>query len=194
MKNLAVAFVLIFLAGAGAVFVTTRGELEATTESTGTSPLDQDYDYYVQDMRTTRFNGAGQPVSELQAERVTHFPEGDRAELQMPAFKSFGVESAAWQVNAETGTLAPDAERAEDRLELEGEVRLYKPLNGGDFADLRTTALTVFTDSEEARSEAPVALEMRGTSMEGVGMRARLAENYIQLTDSKGSHDPATRP
>jgi lipopolysaccharide export system protein LptC len=195
MKNLLAAIILVLVAGAGAVYFTARAPFdESVSAPSGTSPPDEDYDYYVQNMRTTRFNSSGQPASQLEAERVTHFPDGDRAELQMPAFKSFGVERDAWQVSAETGTLAPDAERGEDRLELAGAVQLYKPLAAGDFADVRTTALTVFTDSEEAASDVPVALEMRDTHLEGVGLRARLTENYFQLNDSKGSHDPATRP
>jgi lipopolysaccharide export system protein LptC len=194
MKNLVFALILIVAAGAGAVYFSSSAMQDTAATTAGTSPLDEDYDYYVQNMRATRFGSNGQPVSQLQAGRVMHYPEGDRAELQAPAFKSFGAESDAWQVSAETGTLAPDAERGEDRLQLAGAVQLYKPLSGGDFADLRTTALTVFTDSEEASSDAPVALEMRNTRMQGVGVSARLAENYFQVNKSKGSHDPATRP
>jgi len=195
MKNLVAALFLILVAGTGAVYFTARGERDGgTAASSNASPLDEAYDYYVQDMRATQFDGQGQAISELQAERVTHYPDGDRAELQAPAFHSFGVNSDAWQVSAETGTLVPDTERGEDRLELAGAVQLYKPLAGGNFADLRTTELTVFTDSEEAASAAPISLQMRDTRMDGVGMQARLAENYIKLNNGTGTHDPATRP
>lgn len=190
MKNLVLALLLIVAAGTGAVYFAGNGEREAATTAAGTSPLDQDFDYYAQDMRTTRFDSAGQAVSQLTAERVTHYPDGDRAELQAPAFTSFGVEGDAWKVSATSGTLTPDAARAEDRLELQGDVQLYKPASRSDFFDVRTSALTVFTDTEEVTSAAPVTLQTRGSRAEGVGMSALLGQNYFKLNDGNASHDP----
>jgi lipopolysaccharide export system protein LptC len=195
MKGLVVALLLFLIAGAGVVYVTSRGERDERTQATaGASPLDADYDYYVQDMRTTRFDSTGQPMSELRAQRVTHYPDGDRAELQAPAFRSLGSDSDAWQVSAEAGTLSPDAERTEDRLELQGEVQLYKRLPRENFIDLRTSALTVFTATEEVVNTAPVTLQTRDSRLEGVGMRALLAQDYIKLNDSNGSHDTTPLP
>jgi LPS export ABC transporter protein LptC len=193
MKNLLLALLVLLAAGAGALYFGAAGREEAAAAASGTSPLDEDYDYYIADMRATRFGSDGQAVSELQAERVTHFPD-DRAELETPAFKSFAGENDEWQASAQAGTLVPDPERGEDRLELMGAVQLYKPLEAGNFADLRTTTLTVFIDSEEASSTAPYTLQMRGSRMDGVGMSARLPENYFQLDNGKGTHDPAARP
>jgi lipopolysaccharide export system protein LptC len=190
MKNLFVALILILAAGTGAVFLASNGTRDTAATRAATSPLDEGYDYYVQNMRTTRFGSDGQPVSQLQAERVTHYPDGDRAELQAPAFKSFGVGTDAWQVSASTGTLSPDAERAEDRLELEGDVQLYKPVAREGFFDIRTSALTVFTDTEEVTGDAPVTFQTRGSRAESAGVRALLAEDSIQLTDGNATHDP----
>lgn len=191
MKNRVLSLFFVLAAGIGVVYFTSIGERSSSSEATaGSSPLDEDYDYYVQNMRATRFGGDGQPVSQLQAERVTHYPDGDRADLQAPAFKSFGVGTEAWQVSATAGTLTPDAERSEDRLELAGDVQLYKPLEREDFFDVRTSSLTVFTDSEEVINTAPVTLQTRGSRVEGVGMRALLAEDYIKLNDGNASHDP----
>lgn len=190
MKNLVLALILIVAAGAGAVFFASSGMQDAATSTAATSPLNQNYDYYVQNMRATRFGSDGQPVSQLQAERVTHYPEGDRAELQAPAFKSFGVDNDAWQVSATAGTLSPDAERAEDRLELLGEVQLFKPVAREGFLDVRTSALTVFTDTEEVSNAAPVTLQTNGSRAEGVGMRALLDQDIIKLNDGNASHDP----
>lgn len=194
MKNLVVALILILAAGTGAVYFASSSVQETMAPAT-TSPLDEDFDYYVQDMRATRFGSDGQAVSQLQAARVTHYPDDERAELEAPAFKSFDVNTDAWQVSAAAGTLRPDAERAEDRLELRGEVELYKLLAREDFLDVRTSELTVFTDSEEVINDAPVTLRMRGSQAEGAkGMRALLAQDYIQLNDSNGTHDPTPRP
>lgn len=190
--KLVAALVFVLLAASAATFFVTGLEGDAPAQEARTSPLDEAYDYYVQDMRATRFAADGSAVSQMRAERVTHFPEGDRAELVQPRFMSF--DNDAWQVSASTGTLSPEPARDDDRLELAGTVELRKPLANGDYIDVSTSALTVYVASEEAFSEAPVELRTRGTRLNGNGMQARLAENYIHLNDSNGTHDPATRP
>jgi len=195
MKSLLPALILILAAASFATFYIADIERDDTAAAAPrSSPLDEGYDYYVQGMRATRFGSDGQAVSQLRAERVTHYPDGDRAELNQPAFDSFGSVNEVWQVSATTGTLMPDIERGEDRLELAGDVNLRKPLESGDFINIRTTALTVFTTSEEVTTEAPFNVQMRNSRFNGVGMNARLADNYIQLKDVNGTHDPVSTP
>ncbi len=194
MKNLLPLLVLLFAGIGVALFM---GELERGDNAAvvaDLSPLEADYNYYIEDMRTTRFGSDGQATSQLTASRATHYPDGDRAELQAPELKTFGDENNAWQVSADAGTLVPDAGRSEDRLDLQGDVELHKPLAGGDFADVHTSALTVFTTTEEVTTTAAVALQMRNTRLEGIGMQALLAEDYFHLNDGKGTHEPAPRP
>lgn len=176
------------------LFVTATEPEQSANDESGASPLDADYDYYVEDMRTTRFGADGQALSQLQAARVTHYPDGDRAELAAPMFRTFGAAGDTWQVGADAGTLAPYAARAEDRLDLVGNVQLQKPQESGDFVEVRTSALTVFIATEEVVSTAPVTVQTRGLRHEGVGMRALLAENYIKLNDGKGTYDPSPNP
>ncbi|MDY6981682.1 MAG: LPS export ABC transporter periplasmic protein LptC [Pseudomonadota bacterium] len=188
--KLVAALVFVLLAASAATFFVTGLEGDAPTQETRTSPLDEAYDYYVQNMRTTRFAADGSAVSQLRAERVTHFPEDDRADLVQPEFMSF--DDDAWQVSASTGTLSPEPARDDDRLELAGTVELRKPLANGDFYEIDTSELTVFLASEEAFSEAPVVLRTRNSRLNGNGMQARLAENEVQLNDGNGTHVPAT--
>jgi lipopolysaccharide export system protein LptC len=192
VKSPLVVLVLL-LALLGALFTFTQNNAsDAETVSEATT-LDTDYDYYIEDILTTRFDADGQAISQLRAERVTHYPEGDRAELQAPRFINFAA-SDQWQVSAETGTLAPDVQRAEDRLDLRGEVELDKPLASGGVLAIRTTALSVYTDTEEAVTTEPVSVITGGTRLEGLGMRAMLAENYVTMTNGRGTHDPTSLP
>ena len=187
MKNLYVPLFFVLVAGGSAVLLMGRMRSEtATGTSTGSSPLEADYDYYIQDMQSTHFDSMGQAVSRL--------PEGDRAELQAPGFAAFGAVSKAWQVSAATGTLSPDAERGEERLELSGEVVLTKPLARGDNLEVRTAALTVYTGSEEALTTAAVTLSTRNTQTVGTGMRTLLAQEKIELNNVRGTHDPTPLP
>lgn len=192
MKTLYWPLAFFLLAGIATVlWLPDRNAPAETAGNTGVELLAADYDYYIQNMQTTRFGADGQAVSQLRAERVTHYPDGDRAELQAPGFTALGTVSDAWQVSAATGTLVPDAESAGERLELQGRVVLNKALARGDFLEVRTTALTVYPDAEEAVTAAPVSLQTRDTRLESTGMRVLLATDYIKLNEGRGTHDPA---
>lgn len=191
--RLVAALVLVLIAASAATFfVTGLDDSSGDAQESMSSPLDEAYDYYIVDMRATRFAPDGTALSELRAGRVTHFPEGDRAELVEPRFASFDED--AWRVSASTGTLRPEPERNDDRLDLAGAVELRKPLDNGDFLDIETTELTVYVASEEAYSDAPVTVRTRNSRLNGNGMQARLAQNYVQLNDGNGTHVPATTP
>lgn len=197
MKSLYLPLFFVLLAGVGGTLLIIRMGVEAESaalDADGSSPLDADYDYYIQGMQSTRFDSKGQAVSRLQAERVTHYPEGDRAELQAPGFTAFGAVSNTWQVSAATGTLSPNAERGEERLDLAGGVVLTKPLARGDNLEVRTAALTVYTGTEEALTTEPVTLGTRNTYTEGTGMHALLAQEKIELNNVRGTHDPTPLP
>jgi LPS export ABC transporter protein LptC len=188
----ALAFI-VALAAVAALFIADTGNDAGAPAADATAALDADYDY-VQDMRTTRFSADGQALSQLQATRVTYYADGDRAELVAPRFQTFGATGDPWQVAADAGTLVPDAARNEDRLDLAGNVELHKPLESGNFVDVRTNELTVFVATEELISAAPVTVQTRDTRIESVGMRALLAEDYIQWNNGKGTYVPAPKP
>jgi lipopolysaccharide export system protein LptC len=159
------------------------------------SPLAADYDYYVSAMRTTRFSADGQPVYRMQATRLTHFPDGDVAVLEAPEFLWYGEEAQPWQVNAGSGTLRPDAERSEDRLDLQRQVLLRREAADGNFLEIRTEELTVFPAAEEALTAAPVNVLTRTTRLESTGLRALLAQDRIDLlNDVRGTHDQTPLP
>lgn len=124
----------------------------------------QDYDYFISAMRTTGFSAAGQPTYHLTAGRVTHFPEGDVAILEAPDYTRIMADGAPWQATARQGTLSPDPERNEERLELQGDVLLQ---HGTTAAPLQARAdhLTVFPASEEAATDAEVILDTPGTQV-----------------------------
>lgn len=192
MKNWLLTLLLILAAASAATFFVAGLENSAQAPAASRmSPLDEPYDYYVQDMHATRFDASGTAVSQLRAERVTHYPDDDRAELQAPRYAALAEDG--WRVAATAGTLVPDAERGEERLDLRGAVELRMPLANGDNVEVATSELTLFTQSEEAFSNAEVALQTRNSRLNGVGLQARLAQD-IQVNNGNGTHDPATNP
>ncbi|MEY4640757.1 MAG: Lipopolysaccharide export system protein LptC [Pseudomonadota bacterium] len=193
MKN--PVFLLVFLlVGIGTLYVLMQKAISEGEPGSEVVAPRADYDYYIEDLLTTRFGSDGQVLSQLRATRVTHYPDGDRAELQAPRLTTFGEAQDEWQVSAETGTLAPDAERAEDRLDLRGAVELDKPMARSGTLAVRTTALSIYTDTQEAFTTEPVSISQGNTRYQGAGMRALLAEDYVSMNDGRGIHDPKSLP
>jgi lipopolysaccharide export system protein LptC len=192
MMQRVTAFALVLAAAfAALVWMQERAARRDESVAAPKSPFDAPYDYYVSGLRSERFDGDGELRSRLEAARVTHYPDGDRAELQAPRYTAFGRDGGVWQVGADTGTLAPDAQRGEDRLDLLGAVELRKPLASGGALQIRTTALAVFTGAEETVTDAPVSVRTPDTTLAGTGLQALLAEERIRLLhEVRGSHDP----
>lgn len=158
-------------------------EISADRDPGDEAALAAEYDYYITGMRTTNFDGLSAAVtSQLEAQRVTHYPEGDRSILEAPRLLSFQSQGNTWQVTAEHGTLHPDPERGDERLDLRFQVDLQQP--GSSTAPrLLTEALTVFPGREEAYSDQAVTLILRGMQMDGIGMQAWLADHRIRILE-----------
>lgn len=145
--------------------------------------LKAEYDYYLTGMRTTNFVGTSATVSsQLEAQRVTHYPDGDRTVLEAPRLLSFQPEGNTWQVTAERGTLTADPAQGDERLDLQGQVDLQQPDNA-TAPRLLTEALTVFPAREEAYSEQPVTLHLRNMRMDGIGLQAWLATHRLKILE-----------
>lgn len=154
----------------------------------------QDYDYFISTMSTTGFSASGEALYHLTAARVTHFPEGDVALLQTPAYMRIAHGGSPWQVTALQGRLEPDARRSEERLELQDEVLFRQQSEGGAPLQISASRLTVFPSSEEAATDAEVILDASGTRLESRGIRLYMAQDRIELPDNvRGSHEQQTQ-
>ena len=150
----------------------------------------QDYDYFISTMRTTGFSATGQALYHLTAARVTHFPEGDVALLEAPAYARIAHDGSPWQVSALQGRLEPDAGRSEERLELQDDVLFRQQPAGTAPLQIRANSLTVFPSSEEAATDAEVILDASGTRLESRGIKLYMAQDRIELPGNvRGSHE-----
>lgn len=166
-----------------------RANRENTGSATGLL-AGQDYDYFISAMSTTGFTATGEALYHLAAERVTHFPEGDVAVLETPAYTRIAHEGSPWQVTALQGRLEADAGRNEERLELQDEVLFVQQPAGSAPLQIRADRLTVFPASEEAATDAEVILDASGTRLESRGIKLHMAQDKIELPGNvRGSHE-----
>jgi LPS export ABC transporter protein LptC len=152
--------------------------------------LQSDFDYYLDGVVTHRFTGNGSLASRLVADRVIHFPDGDRAELTAPEFTRYPENQAPIRVSSKTGLLVPGSTETTDLLELNDEVILARELDSGALLTARTSSLQLDTGSETATTAAPVILESGRSQISGIGMKITLTNNRIDLlADVRGHHE-----
>jgi lipopolysaccharide export system protein LptC len=170
--------------------------LTRLTESTTDAPvqvdaqLQENFDYYITGMSNTRFDAMSKPTYQLQASRVTHYPETDIAKMENPHFLYYRDAALPWQLTALAGTLSKDPARNEDHLELVDDVVIRRPMSDGKFLLVTTASLDVFPDAKEVNTESAVTLEAGGSRLESTGMRAFLNEEKIELqTAVRGFHE-----
>ena len=149
--------------------------------------------YTLINARVTEYNADGQPGLRVQSPHLER-REGDESlylnspTFQMPA-KQPGIpdwegESLYGWVN-KPGTL----------LKLQGPVHMHRPAYGDTAAaDLHTTDVTAWPKENRMETAAPAQMTQGAATMTGIGMRANLNDNHLELLDdSHGSFPPRKR-
>jgi LPS export ABC transporter protein LptC len=152
--------------------------------------LQNDFDYYLDGVITDRFTGPGVLSYRLVADRVMHFPEGDRAVLTTPRFTRYPDNQAPIEVSALTGFLTPGTMEATDILELQDNVVLARTLDNGALLTAKTSSLLMDTGTETATTADPVVIESGRSELRGTGMKITLTDNRVELlADVRGHHE-----
>ncbi|MCW4151626.1 LPS export ABC transporter periplasmic protein LptC [Halomonas sp. 18H] len=176
-------FLLLLLLGAGLTLLDQR-----QSEPPGPVPPSRsgEPDYYIEDLRATRYDAQGRPHQQLQAPRLSHTPVDDVTRLQSPTLRLRDDSGRHWTASADRGRL--DSGGAP--LSLTGNVRLEAPQ---EHWQLTTRSLHYNADTAHAWSEAPVTLRQAVQRMQAERFDAWLDDNRVRLTDNvRGHHPPAT--
>lgn len=181
----------LFLLLSSLLLVACKPSAQSSIDDELAATMTAPYDYYMNNMRTTRFTADGQVAYRLNASRITHYPEGDHAVLENPDLFWSGEGKAPWQLSASSGDLHKAASSDEDELLLEGDVLLTSESADGKPIRIATETLTVLTLSRMATTASAVSLATPGASSQAVGMELRLEDNHIKLLNEvRGSYEP----
>ena len=151
----------------------------------GVRPPPGEPDYFLDDAVFTRINVDGDPVYRMSAEHLLHFPEDGTSVYRSPVLVSVDPAKPRVTVRADHGRSNEDG----SRTVLTGNVVLVRaPTENEPQMTIRTEGVTIFSETEIARSELPVRIE-RGTSvLTGVGMefdnaaRSLKVDSQVELT------------
>ncbi|HRP96676.1 MAG TPA: LPS export ABC transporter periplasmic protein LptC [Rhodocyclaceae bacterium] len=125
-------------------------------------------DFIGEQIRMIRFDAQGERKYELVADKITHYPRGDIAELDAPRLRYMTAD----------GELRIDADWAESRdggnvLWLVGNVEVFREgLAGNPDLTLSSNTLTLWPDDQRAATDEPVVLTRGDSIARGNAMRA----------------------
>ena len=148
--------------------------------------------YTLIDARLTEFNAAGQASFHLQSPHVER-REGDESlyfnspTFQLPA-KVAGAQD--WQGESLYGWV----NRAGTLLKLQGPVYLHRPAFAAQPAmAMRTSDVTAWPKENRVETAAPVQMTQGDRRMSGIGMRANLTDNHLELLDDSHGTFPSRK-
>lgn len=130
-------------------------------------------DFTASQPRSVSFDESGAPARRFSAERLVHFRNGDRSELDRPIFQATTERGTIWHGEADEGTLY-----GEDEVELRGNVEIE---DAAATTRLRTEALRWHNPSQEVTTNVAVVLEKDTHIVRAIGMRADLNRDRVEL-------------
>ena len=135
-------------------------------------------DFYLEDFVQTVMDVSGQRKHRLSGKRLMHFPDTDTHELIDPLLQIFHQNRSLWHVRSERGWISSTGEE----IILTGNVNAWRnDETGTKEIDARTSELRILTPLDYAETDRPVVIRnLRGQS-NGVGMRAFMKEERIEL-------------
>jgi lipopolysaccharide export system protein LptC len=189
-RRLPAAIVLLALAGGGAQLLLWWIEPEAKTTDFVGPPRSG---YTLTNARVSEFNVEGKPSFHVQSPHVER-REGDESlyfnspTFQIPAKKP-GIPD--WQGNSLYGW----TDKAGLLLKLQGPVHVHRvPYADQAAVDMQTSDVTAWPKENRMETAAPARIVQGTRTMSGVGMRANLNDNHLELLDeSQGTFPPRKR-
>lgn len=186
-----IAIALVLAAGSGLYWVDTlrRAEPEPQAETDGTTPHEPDA-YFV-DFTLRHFETAGTPTYRLAGERMTRFADDRTAVVELPDLDYHPVDAAPWRATAARAR----TDRGSERVDLIDDVVLRQLPADEPPMTIRTSRLTVLTETGRADTDRPITAEGREWRIDATGMTAWFDRDVVELHhEVNGRYEPqATR-
>jgi len=149
--------------------------------------------YTLTNARLWAYNVDGKPSFRMVTPHLERREGDDSLYINAPSFtlpaRRAGVPD--WQGQSLYGWV----NQAGTVLKLQGPVSMHRPAYAGaPAADLQTSDVTAYPKENRMETAAPAQMTQGDSRMSGVGMRANLNENHLELLDdSHGSFPPRKR-
>ena len=141
-------------------------------------------DVYLEDSVITRFRDDGTLHYRLRAERISQFERDRVARLTAPVLELHEIDGPPWTAESRRGdvfTIARAEGGEEDRVELQGEVRLTRDIGGPEFVEMRTEYLVFLPERRHVRTDQTVMIETSSGRVVAAGFDADLASRRVEF-------------
>jgi hypothetical protein len=121
------------------------------------------------------------------AERLDELPDEQRLQLTGVNVEYQPADETAWSISAARGSSPRDG----SLLDLVGNVQMRSvPADGSKPRTISTESLRFWPDTSKVETEAPVSFRVGDWQVDGVGLRADLKEDTLELESSHGIFAP----
>lgn len=148
-------------------------------------------DYFLQDFTATTLDKSGEPQHRLVADYLEHYPDDDTIVITQLNLEMYRKDLPPWTAQSKQGVVYEEG----NRVELSGEVELYRPATGRDEAlTLKTKYLTVYPRREYAETDAAVTITGDHSETHATGMRLDMQRGLLELlAETRGTYEIKTR-
>ena len=167
---------VVLLALAGLSFWIER----AVQVTDGTKQVDKaDPEGIMENFDAMRTDPTGRPQYRLSANKLKHYSDSKRTELESPHIVLLDATAGDVSVKSQTATVSPDG----NEVDLRGDVNVLRAAQAGQSAmTLRTARLIVFPERNLLRSPGAVDIEDATLKLRAGAMEYNANQRVIKLT------------
>lgn len=170
-----IVFLLVLAAGTYYLAVWVSRDQDTTLTTTSNEP-----DVFVEGVSLTRVNTMGDPVFQMSASSMLHYPIDGSSEFRMPTLVSLAEDRPRMTLRANVAT----ASREGQSTVLEGNVVLERQaMPDNPTLTIETERLVLTVDDETARTDLPVLISHGTARLSGVGMEFDNLLRTLRLND-----------
>lgn len=147
-----------------------------------------DPDFIGEHVRIASFDTDGRLAYELDADRMTHYPNSDITDFERPDLR-YRSETGVTTAQAARGESHPDA----DLIALQGEVVVVRRDNEGEESIIESDSLSVWPDAQRVATDSPVVVKNGNITAHGEGMRADDLAGTFELVGPTRVQMPSSR-
>ena len=128
------------------------------------------------DFSSRKYNDLGQVEYTVQGETLAHYPISDRSEITEPRIE-LHREGVQWQIQSDNGIFDTNP----DLFTLLGAVVVQRSTADSDPVTIRTTSLTISTESNEVSTDAVIEINAPAWRLQATGLKSAIDQGKLTL-------------
>jgi len=133
-------------------------------------------DYYMAEFRSRKYDSAGQIEYTIEGDTLAHYPHNDRSEITAPKVE-LNREGAQWQIESNSGLFDTNP----DLFTLLGDVVVKRQADTSEPLTIRTSSLTVATESNEVSTDAMIEISAPTWNLQATGLKSAIDQGKLML-------------